>query len=273
MIPLGVQLSVGGSSVLKIVEAARDFEEAGFESVWVGSHLIDHYDAARAVPDCFVTLSAIAAATKAITFGSLAVPALQFHPSVLAHIAGTLDEFSNGRFSLGIGAGGTRAEYKALGMEFPRKAARVDRLGETVRTLMALRQGGPVDADIGGVALRDAWCKPSLNRTRLVIAALGQRTAALAGALADEVNTIDYASQFDAERIIQHATEAAEREKRAVTVSIMVPAPSELEIGGGPHPEAGPGRATALGAHRLVYRIVPPYPSPDDVLARARAAA
>jgi alkanesulfonate monooxygenase SsuD/methylene tetrahydromethanopterin reductase-like flavin-dependent oxidoreductase (luciferase family) len=238
----------------------------------VGSHLIDHYDPTRTVPDAFVTLAAVVAATTSALVGSLAIPALRVHPALLAKIAGTLDDLSGGRFVLGVGAGGTRDEHVALGMEFPRRAGRVERLEQAVRTVVALRDGGPVDADAGGLLLQGAWCRPPLARTPVVVAALGPRTARLAGRLADEVNTIDYATGFDAAATLAHARAAAADAGRKVRASLLVPPPAEQAIGGGAHPEAGPARAAALGVDRLIYRLVPPYPSPAQVLETARAA-
>jgi alkanesulfonate monooxygenase SsuD/methylene tetrahydromethanopterin reductase-like flavin-dependent oxidoreductase (luciferase family) len=275
VIPIGVHLSSGGSSVDEIVDAAQAFEAAGFDSVWIGSHLIDYYDPSRAVPDCFVTLAAVSALTTSFTVGSLAIPAIRTHPALLAKVAGTLDEVSNGRFTLGVGAGGTRDEHLALGMSFPRRAERVERLEQALRTLIALRHGGPVDVDIDfdidveGITLRDAWCRPAFARTPLLVAALGPRTARLAGRLADEVNSIDYAHTYDAAAVLASARASAAAAGRTVRSSLMIPAPGEDDIGGGAHPEAGPSRAEDLGADRLIYRLLPPYPTPAQVLESA----
>lgn len=266
MTSLGVQLSVGGSSVAAIVDAALEFEAAGFESVWVGSHFIDYYDPARTVPECLVTLAAVAQATSSIRVGSLAIPAVREHPSVLAQMAGTLADLSGDRFELGIGAGGTRDEFRSLGMPFPRRGGRVDQLEHALLVLRALRGGGPADLDAGELQLRDASCRPSFATTPLVVAALGQRTARLAGRLGDEVNTIDYAEHFDAADVVGRAFAEAERHGRTVRASIMVPPPQEAQIGGGAHPHAGIARAEELGASRLIYRVVPPYPRPVELL-------
>ena len=269
MIALGVQLSVGGASVAEIVNAARAYDEAGVESVWVGSHLIDYYDQSRTVPESLVMLAAIATSTESIRLGSLAVPAVRSHPSLLAKFAGTLDELADGRFELGIGAGGTRGEFRALGMEFPRSLQRVDRLEQALQLLRALRAGGPVDLDIDGMQLEHAWCRPTFERTPIVVAALGPRTAQLAGLYADEVNTIDYAIDYDAAVTLQRAAAVAASAGRPLRASVMVPAASERAIGGGAHPDAGPARAQRLGAHRIIYRVLPPYPTPIELFAMA----
>jgi alkanesulfonate monooxygenase SsuD/methylene tetrahydromethanopterin reductase-like flavin-dependent oxidoreductase (luciferase family) len=271
MTSIGVQLSVGGSSVDEIITAALSFEEAGFESVWLGDHLIDYYDPSRPVPECFVTLGALVAATNRVRIGVLATSSIVRHPVVLAQAAGTLDAFSGGRFELGLGTGGVRGEFRALGVDFPRAPGRVHKLEQALRVLRALQAGGPVDGDMDGFVLREAWCRPPFEATRIIVASLGPRTARLAGRYADEVNTIDYASQYDAERVIGAARDTAERSGRTLSVSLLVPPAEEQEVGGGRHPHAGLSRAEALGAHRLIYRLVPPYPPPGAVLQAAGA--
>lgn len=266
MISLGVQLSVGGSRLHEIVDAAVRFEEAGFESVWIGDHFIDYYDPARPVPECFTTLAVIAHATSTIRLGSLAASVLGRHPSVIAQIAGTIAEASGGRFELGLGTGGVKSEYRALGLPFPRPDERLNRLAQALQLLRALQRGGPVRTEIGGLRLDGAWCRPDFASTRIVIAALRKGTARLAGRHADEVNAIDYASGYDAETVLATAREEARRAGREITASLLIPAPEEQSIGGGPHPEAGVDRAQSLEVHRIIFRIVPPFPSPERLL-------
>lgn len=267
MIALGVQLSVGGSSVRDIVDAAVGFEEAGFESVWIGDHFIDHYDQARPVPECFTTLAAIAQATTRIRIGSLAASVLGRDPAVLAQVVGTLADLSDGRFELGLGTGGVKSEFRALGVPFPSPRDRLRCLAESLQLLRALQQGGPVSAEIGERRFTQAWCLPAFGSSRILVAALRSGTARLAGRYADEVNAIDYAQDYDAAAVIAAARKEAGRHAREIAASLLIPDPQEGLIGGGPHPASGVERARALGAHRIIFRVLPPYPHPERLLA------
>src|SRR6202012_313545 len=72
-------------------------------------------------PDPFVMLSFVAAATKKLTLhtGILVLP--YRNPFITARAVATLDVFSGGRVTLGVGAGYLKGEYKALGVDFERR--------------------------------------------------------------------------------------------------------------------------------------------------------
>jgi alkanesulfonate monooxygenase SsuD/methylene tetrahydromethanopterin reductase-like flavin-dependent oxidoreductase (luciferase family) len=64
------------------------------------------------------------------------------HPAILAKMATTLDEVSQGRLILGIGAGWNEPEYQAFGLPFDH---RVDRFEEAIQILKPLLKDGHVD--------------------------------------------------------------------------------------------------------------------------------
>ena len=79
------------------VTLAQVAETAGFDQFWVSHDLF-----VRSAP---VILSAVAQATSRIRIGTCIVNPYTLHPSEIAMMAATLDELSDGRFNLGIGAG------------------------------------------------------------------------------------------------------------------------------------------------------------------------
>ncbi|HVU12931.1 MAG TPA: LLM class flavin-dependent oxidoreductase [Phototrophicaceae bacterium] len=83
--------------VSQYVTLARVAEAAGFDQFWVSHDLF-----LRSAP---VILTAIAAATERIEIGTGIVNPYTINPAEIAMLAATLDEASNGRFNLGIGAG------------------------------------------------------------------------------------------------------------------------------------------------------------------------
>ena len=99
---------------------ARAAEEVGFDSIWLGDHLL--YDEPERAPwEAWTLLSALAAVTERVTLGPL-VACAGFHPpGLLAKMAATIDEVSGGRFVLGLGAGWNRREFDAFGIPYDRR--------------------------------------------------------------------------------------------------------------------------------------------------------
>jgi alkanesulfonate monooxygenase SsuD/methylene tetrahydromethanopterin reductase-like flavin-dependent oxidoreductase (luciferase family) len=108
------------------LDLARRAEAAGFDSIWVGDHLL--YDlpdgSTRGPYEAWTTLAAIAAVTERVEIGPL-VASTSFHaPPMLAKLAGTVDAISQGRLIVGLGAGWNRREYDAFGYPYDRRVAR-----------------------------------------------------------------------------------------------------------------------------------------------------
>jgi probable F420-dependent oxidoreductase len=120
---------------------ARAAEEVGFDSIWVGDHLLYRGDGRpeRAPWEAFTLLSSLASVTERVQLGPL-VACAGFHPpTLIAKMASTVDEISGGRFVLGMGAGWNRAEFDAFGIPFDR---RVDRFEEAWTIIRELVGGG-----------------------------------------------------------------------------------------------------------------------------------
>jgi alkanesulfonate monooxygenase SsuD/methylene tetrahydromethanopterin reductase-like flavin-dependent oxidoreductase (luciferase family) len=113
-------------------------EEAGFESVWLGDHLLYRDERGERGPwDAWTQLAALAAVTSRVRLGPL-VAATAFHPpGMLARMAAAVDEVSGGRFVLGIGAGWNEVEFRAFGFPFDRLVSRFEESFEIVRRLLA----------------------------------------------------------------------------------------------------------------------------------------
>lgn len=105
---------------------AQEAENLRLDSLWVRDHLL-YRDAVYGEVGCweaFTVLSALAASTSSITLGTL-VAAIPFrNPALLAKMAGTIQEISQGRFILGLGCGWHRAEFESFGYPYDCRVAR-----------------------------------------------------------------------------------------------------------------------------------------------------
>ena len=120
-------------------QAALRAEGEGFYSV----SMIDHFFTPLGEPqtpmlECYTTLTAIAAVTERIRL-TPCVTSVSFRPPpLLAKIASTFDNVSNGRLTLGLGAGWKPDEYYAHGYPYLSNRERLDQLAEAIRVLKAM---------------------------------------------------------------------------------------------------------------------------------------
>lgn len=182
-IRVGVQLPEVEREVRwpEYVAMATAAERVGFDSVWVGDHLLYRGDGRpeRGPWEAWTTLAAIAAVTERVTLGPL-VACAGFHaPAMLAKQAATVDEISGGRLVLALGAGWNEVEFRAFGLPFDRRASRFEESFEVIRHLVS---GERVSMHGEHVQVEDAvLLPPPVRRPRLMIGSTGRRvlTAAL----------------------------------------------------------------------------------------------
>src|SRR5260370_33727610 len=102
-------------------------EQVGFDSVWVGDHLLyrDEINGARGPWEAWTTLAGIAASTSRIAIGPLGACTSFHNPAMLAKLASTVDEISGGRLMGGFCARWKETESGAVGFCVVGPAARV----------------------------------------------------------------------------------------------------------------------------------------------------
>ena len=164
----------------EVIAMTRLGEQVGFDSVWVGDHLLyrDEVNGARGPWEAWTTLAGIAAATSRIAIGPL-VACTSFHnPAMLAKMAGTVDEISGGRLILGLGAGWNETEYRAYGFPFDRRVAR---FAEAFTIIRSLLREGKVDFAGEFYTARDCELvpRPRPGGPPLMVGSIGERMLAL----------------------------------------------------------------------------------------------
>lgn len=125
----------------KLKEMAAIAEDIGLDSIWLGDHLMYRYAdpgrAPRGPYEAWTTLAALAAVTERVQLGPLVASALFHSPAMIAKKAATIDQISNGRFVLGIGAGWHEPEYRGFGFPYDHRFSRFAEAFEVIRTLFA----------------------------------------------------------------------------------------------------------------------------------------
>jgi len=118
-------------------------EDAGFDSVWTGEHVVLPDPQAPPSPappelpmlDPATCLAFLAANTKSVRLATGIVILPQRNPLVLAKELASVDVLSGGRLIFGLGAGYLKAEFDALGAAFAERGARTSEAIEVIRAL------------------------------------------------------------------------------------------------------------------------------------------
>jgi probable F420-dependent oxidoreductase len=143
----------------ELLDMVRAIEGEGFDSIWVGEHLLYRWPdrPARGPWEAWTLMAAIAAATSRVEIGPLVACAGFHNPALLAKQAATIDEISGGRFILGLGAGWNRVEFDAFGFPFDH---RIDRFEEAFTIIATLLQEGAIDFEGTYYQARDCELLP-----------------------------------------------------------------------------------------------------------------
>ncbi|MEM2136772.1 MAG: LLM class flavin-dependent oxidoreductase [Candidatus Methanomethylicia archaeon] len=135
----GIVLSVSANyaSWSNFLSIAREAEDLGYDSIWVSDHLLSPRGHPHTL-ESWTVLSALAASTKKLRLGTYVLCNNFRHPSLLAKMASTLDNISNGRIEFGIGAGWFREEHVAFGFPWDKHSKRIERLRESLEIIKRL---------------------------------------------------------------------------------------------------------------------------------------
>lgn len=124
-------------------KVARAAEEAGFESVWTGEHVVLPDPQAPPSPappehpmlDPAVALAFLAGQTERLRLATGIIILPQRNPVVLAKELASLDVLSGGRLIAGVAAGYLKQEFDAIGTPFETRGARTDEFIDVLRAL------------------------------------------------------------------------------------------------------------------------------------------
>lgn len=98
----------------RLAQAAEDF---GFAGLYRSDHYTNMNPPEKDSLELWVSLTWLASHTKRIHFGSLVAPFSFRHPSMTARMAAAVDDLSDGRLVLGLGAGWQVREHEMFGLD------------------------------------------------------------------------------------------------------------------------------------------------------------
>lgn len=288
--PARIGLSAYNVTVGDLLNIARSADEAGFDSLWLGEHLVlpwgyesshpTHVEGQASPPgdnpfptvveptteltDPMVALSAAATLTRRIRLATGIYILPLRHPLVTARSAATLHDVSGGRFMLGVGAGWLREEFDALGVPFADRGHVQDECLEVIRTALA---GGPFRFRGKYFSFDDVQVTPRPIEVPLVLGGNSERALGRAARMADAWFASGTPSFEEAVALRDRLAAACARagRTRALPAYFRVP---------GYDPEVV-ARYTAEGLDQLVFwaqNVSPPGADTGAALSEAAAA-
>lgn len=218
----------------ELLSRVRLAEDAGLDGVWVFDHFKALYGDPRGPAlEAWTLLAALARETSRVRLGTLVTGMTHRHPSVLAAEVVTVDHLSGGRVECAVGAAWNGREHRELGIPFPTKAERMDRLEEGIQVLRLLFTEDDVTFEGRHYRLEGATYEPKpVQRPHPPIWVGGEgrrRTLPIVGRYADAWHgwASDARELAEMSAIVDRAAEEARRDPstilRASSLSISEP--------------------------------------------------
>jgi G6PDH family F420-dependent oxidoreductase len=192
MTQLGYTMMTEQTGPRELVRDVALAEQAGFDFSVISDHYFPWLDAQGHSPYAWSVLGAAAHATEHIGLMTyVTCPIKRYHPAVVAQKAATVQLLSEGRFTLGLGAGENLNEH-VTGGGWPPVNVRHEQLEEAVTIIRSLLDGGYVSYRGTHFQVDSAklWDLPE-QPVPLALAVSGAQSCELAGAMADVMVAVE----------------------------------------------------------------------------------
>jgi alkanesulfonate monooxygenase SsuD/methylene tetrahydromethanopterin reductase-like flavin-dependent oxidoreductase (luciferase family) len=267
-----------------MVEIAQTAESLGFDGLWFPDHFIMQIPPGegdvRGVWEAFPLMAGIAAMTSRIALGSLVTCLGWRNPVIVTKMSEMIDEISNGRFVLGVGAGWHEPEYEMFGFPWDH---RVSRFEDAIRIINPLLREGTADHTGKYWQAQDAVNMPRGPKAEeggppILFGTSGPRMLRLMAKYCDAWNTNWHSEAAAAEPMIQAMEEACNemgRDPATMVKTVGSNAAVEGALGRRANPIAGEPAAMAetiqgfrdLGFRHWVAGLDPATPAGLERLA------
>jgi G6PDH family F420-dependent oxidoreductase len=192
MARFGYTLMCEQSDPRDLLRDAVRAEQAGFEFEVISDHISPWLASQGHAPNAWVTLGAVAAMTERVDLMTyVTCPTMRYSPVVIAQQAATLALLSEGRFTLGLGAGENLNEHIAIDA-WPPVNIRHEMFAEAVTIIRELFDGGYVNFTGKHYQIDSAkiWDLPD-TPPKIAMAISGEQSARLAGKLGDAITGVE----------------------------------------------------------------------------------
>ena len=199
MVRFGYTLMTEQTGPAALVRDAAAAERAGYDFEVMSDHFFPWLDSQGHSPNAWVTLGAVASATEQVELMTyVTCPIMRYHPTVVAQQAATVGLLSNGRFTLGLGAGENLNEH-VVGRGWPPVNVRHEMFAEAVQIIRALFGGEYVNFAgrhyrVDSARLWDVGAPPP----RIGIAVSGEQSCRIAGEYADAMIAVEPEAELGA---------------------------------------------------------------------------
>ena len=173
-----------------MLDQARAAEDAGFDFLGMSDHFHPWLSRHTDSPLAWSALGAVAATTSQVDLVTLVTcPYMRYHPAIIAQGAATVQDISDGRFTLGLGAGENLSEH-IIGQRWPSADVRHEMLHEAIEIIRALWSGDWTTYRGEHLTVEDAKVHTLPERQpRIAVAASGPQSLDLAAELGDDLVT------------------------------------------------------------------------------------
>jgi G6PDH family F420-dependent oxidoreductase len=192
MTRFGYTLMTEQSGPRELVRYAQQAEEVGFDFEVSSDHYSPWLTTQGHAPYAWTVLGAVAHATSRVDLMTyVTCPTMRYHPAVVAQKAATMQVLSEGRFTLGLGAGESLNEH-VVGEGWPGVHQRQDMLAEAIEIIRALHTGELVtyDGDYFRVDSARVWDAPD-GGVPLGVAVSGESSLSKLAPLGDHMIAVE----------------------------------------------------------------------------------
>ena len=208
-----------GSTYERLLRLAKHSESLGFDGFFTSDHYLrmGDSDGLPGPTDAWTTLAGLARDTKNIRLGTLVTPITFRHIGSLAIAVSQIDQMSNGRIELGLGAGWFEDEHSALGLPFPSLSERFDVLEDALEIFTGIWKtpiGEHFSFEGREVVLKDSPALPKPTQKPgppIIMGGVGKkRTPRLVASYAAEYN-VPFSSPEEFKALVEIVREACTR--------------------------------------------------------------
>ncbi|CAA9582573.1 MAG: hypothetical protein AVDCRST_MAG87-3546 [uncultured Thermomicrobiales bacterium] len=245
MVPVSEKAAFGDTPrFTDIIEMCKVAADVGFEMVWFADHFTfgDAEKGFRGSWDAWTLMAAVAASVPNLQIGPMVACTAYRNPGVIVKMTEMIDEISEGRFILGLGAGWHKPEYDGFGIPFE---PRVTRFEEAMKIIHPLLRSGRADFQGSFYQANDGLNIPRGPRAAgppILIGSSGERMLRLLARYADAWNSgwhNDAASVTDKLKRLDAACDAEGRARETVVRTAGLSIAMEGYTGSRPEPIEG----------------------------------